>query len=160
MTADPSEAAAPAAPALGDDHDELRFDNAPSAEWVDLWSSVDGRYPDKLDVVAKILTGVPASYVRLADHAVGRGVPQGEWYGIYSMAVAPAARRRGLGRTVLRALLGDARRQGARHAYLLVSERNAPARALYEREGFRTVGRYHYRMRPRSPAQPTATARG
>jgi ribosomal protein S18 acetylase RimI-like enzyme len=132
------------------DHDGLSIDDFPSRVWLDRWWSVDGRYADQLDVAAKILTGVPASYVLLAgDQAVGRGVAQGEWYGIYCMAVAPTARRRGLGRAVLRTLLAVARRQGARRAYLVVVEHNAAARRLYEREGFRVAGRYHYRVRAR-----------
>jgi ribosomal protein S18 acetylase RimI-like enzyme len=124
------------------------IDDYPSPEWLDLWRSVDGRYADQLDVAGQILTGVPASYVLLADgQAVGRGVAQGEWYGIYCMAVAPAVRRRGLGRAVLRTLLAAARRKGARRAYLIVLERNAAARRLYEQEGFRVAGRSHYRVR-------------
>jgi GNAT superfamily N-acetyltransferase len=123
------------------------FSDLPSKSWMDLWWSVDGRYADGRDAARRILTGVPASYVQCADLAVGRGVAQGEWYGIYCMAVAPHGRRRGLGRAVLRTLLEDGRRQGARRAYLVVIERNAPARALYEREGFLAAGRYHYRVR-------------
>jgi N-acetylglutamate synthase len=145
MTAD---LPAPPAAAPPPEHAGASIDDAPSREWLDLWWSVSGRYADQLDVAGKILTGVPASYVRLAGgQAVGRGVAQGEWYGIYCMAVAPTARRRGLGRAVLRTLLAVARHQGARRAYLVVVERNAAARRLYEREGFRVAGRYHYRGR-------------
>jgi ribosomal protein S18 acetylase RimI-like enzyme len=133
---------------LPNEHGPVSIDHFPSRAWLGLWSSVDGRHGDQLAVAGKILTGVPASYVRLAaGQAVGRGVAQGEWYGIYCMAVAPAARRRGLGRAVLRTLLAVARREGARRAYLAVVERNEPARRLYEREGFRVAGRYHYRVK-------------
>jgi N-acetylglutamate synthase len=48
---------------------------------------------------------------------------------------------------VLGTLLAGARPQGARRAYLVVVERNAAARRLYEQEGFRVAGRYHYRVR-------------
>jgi ribosomal protein S18 acetylase RimI-like enzyme len=136
-----------------DEHSPTSIDDFPSREWLDLWWSVDGRYAEQLDMAGKILTGVPASYVRLAGgQAVGRGVAQGEWYGIYCMAVAPPPRRRGHGRAVLRTLLAAARRAGALRAYLVVVERNAPARRLYEREGFRVAGRYHYRVRARPRA--------
>jgi ribosomal protein S18 acetylase RimI-like enzyme len=151
MTADlpapatPPTAATAVTPA---EHAGASIDDHPSPEWLDLWRSVDGRYGDRLDVAGQILTGVPASYVLLADgQAVGRGVAQGEWYGIYCMAVAPAARRRGLGRAVLRTLLTAAPRKGARRAYLIVLEHNAAARRLYEQEGFHVAGRYHYRVR-------------
>jgi GNAT superfamily N-acetyltransferase len=127
--------------------DGVEVVQAPSREWLDLWWSVDGRYDHQLPMAEKILTGVPAGYASLDGVAVGRGVPQGEWLGIYAMAVAPEARRRGLGRRVLRALLAWGRAQGCERAYLVVVERNAPARALYEAEGFVEAGGYHYRVK-------------
>jgi RimJ/RimL family protein N-acetyltransferase len=131
----------------GDVPDELSIDDFPSPDWLALWWSVDGRYREHIAVVRDIVTGVAAAYAHIPGRAVGRGVPQGEWYGIYCMAVAPPVRRRGFGGEVLRALLGHARKQGARRAYLIVLERNAAARALYERAGFRVAGQYHYRVR-------------
>ncbi|MCG5219561.1 GNAT family N-acetyltransferase [Streptosporangium sp. KLBMP 9127] len=78
---------------------------------------------------------------------VGRGVRQKDWWGIYCMAVVPGARRRGHALGVLRALLSQGRRQGAKQAYLVVTESNAVARTLYERAGFTVSARYHYRVR-------------
>ncbi|WP_255205163.1 N-acetyltransferase [Actinomadura sp. BRA 177] len=127
--------------------DGVEVAQAPSKEWLDLWWSVDGRYDHQLPMAEKILTGVPAGYASLDGVAVGRGVPQGEWLGIYAMAVAPEARRRGLGRRVLRALLAWGRDQGCERAYLVVVERNASARALYGAEGFVQAGGYHYRVK-------------
>ncbi|MEU8345216.1 Acetyltransferase (GNAT) family protein [Actinomadura meyerae] len=124
---------------------------SPSREWLDLWWSVDGRYDHQLPMAEKILTGVRAGYASLDGLAVGRGVPQGEWFGVYAMAVAPEARRRGLGRRVLRALLDWGRAQGCERAYLVVVERNAPARAMYEAEGFVPEGGYHYRVKNVTP---------
>lgn len=123
----------------------------PSREWLDVWWSVDGRYDHQLPMAEKILTGVPAGYASLDGVAVGRGVPQGQWLGIYAMAVAPEARRKGLGRRVLRALLAWGRDQGCDRAYLVVVERNAPARAMYEAEGFVRAGAYHYRVKNVTP---------
>ncbi|TDD84770.1 GNAT family N-acetyltransferase [Actinomadura darangshiensis] len=129
------------------EEDGVEVEQTPSREWLDLWWSVDGRYHHQLPTAEKILTGVPAGYASLDGVAVGRGVPQGEWLGIYAMAVAPEARRQGLGRRVLRALLAWGRDQGCGRAYLVVVERNAPARALYEAEGFVRAGGYHYRVK-------------
>jgi len=129
------------------ERDGVEIAGAPSREWLDLWWSVDGRYDHQLPVAEKILTGVPAGYASLDGAAVGRGVPQGEWLGVYAMAVAPEARRRGLGRRVLRSLLGWGREQGCERAYLVVVESNAPARAMYEAEGFVRAGGYHYRVK-------------
>ncbi|MEV0422544.1 GNAT family N-acetyltransferase [Streptosporangium canum] len=126
----------------------VEFAQTPSQAWLDTWWSVDGRFGDEgLATAVRILTGVPAVYVSLGREAVGRGVKQGEWFGIYSMAVVPHARRRGHGREILRALLSHAREQGTRKAYLVVVESNAAARSLYEQQGFTVSGRYHYRVR-------------
>ncbi|MFC4052309.1 GNAT family N-acetyltransferase [Actinomadura syzygii] len=127
--------------------DGVRIADIPSREWLDLWWSVDGRYGHELPMAERILTGVRAGYASLGGLAVGRGVPQGEWLGVYAMAVSPEARRRGLGRRVLRALLAWGREQGCERAYLVVVERNAPAVAMYEAEGFERAGIYHYRVK-------------
>ncbi|MBO2438421.1 GNAT family N-acetyltransferase [Actinomadura nitritigenes] len=137
-----------AAPIAGPyERDGVEIASEPSPGWLDVWWAVDGRYDHQLPVATEILTGVPAGYASLDGVAVGRGVPQGEWLGIYAMAVAPEARRRGLGRRVLRALLGWGREQGCERAYLVVVERNAAARAMYAAEGFTESGGYHYRVK-------------
>ncbi|MEU5978840.1 GNAT family N-acetyltransferase [Streptomyces sp. NPDC047315] len=59
---------------------------------------------------------------------------------IQGLAVAHAARGRGVGRALLRAVCDEARRQGATRITLRVLGHNAPARALYEAEGFVVEG--------------------
>ncbi|MYW66142.1 GNAT family N-acetyltransferase [Streptomyces sp. SID8379] len=59
---------------------------------------------------------------------------------IQGLAVADAARGRGVGRTLVRAAIGQARRQGARRITLRVLGHNTPARKLYEAEGFVVEG--------------------
>jgi ribosomal protein S18 acetylase RimI-like enzyme len=68
--------------------------------------------------------------------------------GLFAMHTAPALRGQGLGRAVVAALLGYAREQGGRTAYLQVTAHNAPALALYRRFGFATAYDYWYRARP------------
>jgi [ribosomal protein S18]-alanine N-acetyltransferase len=65
----------------------------------------------------------------------------GEQADIQTIAVAETARRRGLGRTILLALLAEAARRGAQQTFLEVRVDNPSAQALYESEGFETVGR-------------------
>ena len=91
------------------------------------------------------------------------------------LAVVPSCRRRGIGRSLLRAALDDAARLGVRSAYLEVSEANHAARTLYEEAGFRHRGRRtgYYQSRPdggpsdalvlskeldRPPADPPSTS--
>ncbi|MFF6972443.1 MULTISPECIES: GNAT family N-acetyltransferase [Streptomyces] len=59
---------------------------------------------------------------------------------IQGLAVAEAARGRGVARALLRAAYDEARRQGAVRMTLRVLGHNAPARALYESEGFTVEG--------------------
>ncbi|MEU8622146.1 GNAT family N-acetyltransferase [Streptomyces sp. NPDC048623] len=59
---------------------------------------------------------------------------------IQGLAVAEAARGRGVARTLLRAALDRARAEGATRITLRVLGHNAPARALYESEGFTVEG--------------------
>lgn len=64
---------------------------------------------------------------------------------ILTLAVAPAARRTGLGRGLAKKAADTARGQGAVRLYLEVSAENAPARALYAGLGFTEIGRRaHY----------------
>lgn len=60
---------------------------------------------------------------------------------ILSVAVESRYRGRGLSRDLLRLHLGYLAGRGLRTVFLEVEENNAPARALYEKAGFRIVGR-------------------
>ncbi|MFF7979024.1 GNAT family N-acetyltransferase [Streptomyces sp. NPDC007901] len=59
---------------------------------------------------------------------------------IQGLAVAEEARGRGVARALLRAVMEEARRRGARRIRLGVLGHNAPARRLYESEGFAVEG--------------------
>ncbi|UBU10937.1 GNAT family N-acetyltransferase [Nonomuraea gerenzanensis] len=128
----------------------VRVDDRPWPGWLAAWWAVDGRYGSGLEEAERICAGVPAWYAAYEEDgvvlAVGRGVPQGDTLGIYCMATLPGARRRGLARVVLRALVARAG-DGAGSAYLVVTAANAGAQALYRGEGFEVAGRYHYRVR-------------
>jgi ribosomal-protein-alanine N-acetyltransferase len=60
---------------------------------------------------------------------------------VLTVGVIPAARRRGIGRRLLRALLTEASARGAREAFLEVRVDNLAARRLYAADGFAQVGR-------------------
>ena len=60
---------------------------------------------------------------------------------IADLAVAPGARRRGIGQALLTRALDELREAGVRAVHLEVRESNLPARTLYESTGFRAVGR-------------------
>ena len=127
----------------------------PTEEWLDCWWAVDGRGGDEeLDVARRMLDAIsaPAAYVSVVQDgrtvAVGRGVAQEGHLGVFSMAVRPELRRRGLGREVLHALGAWGATCGARTAYLQVFQGNEQARSLYAAAGLTTAHHYHYRMLP------------
>jgi ribosomal-protein-alanine N-acetyltransferase len=60
---------------------------------------------------------------------------------IADVAVAPAARRRGVARSLLERIAAEMMEAGVRALYLEVRESNAAARALYRALGFEQVGR-------------------
>ena len=59
---------------------------------------------------------------------------------IQTIAVAPDARRRGLGRTLMQAQIAEAVARGARRLFLEVRADNPGAQALYENLGFLPIG--------------------
>jgi [ribosomal protein S18]-alanine N-acetyltransferase len=80
----------------------------------------------------------PARPEALAGYG-GLLAPAGGDGDIQTLAVDPAARRRGLGRTLVTALIDEARRRGAREVFLEVRADNPGARALYDSLGFEQI---------------------
>jgi ribosomal-protein-alanine N-acetyltransferase len=77
--------------------------------------------------------------VRLLGYVVALLVePEAE---IADLAVAPEARRLGIGRALLERVISGLASAGARAVYLEVRESNQGARTLYETNGFACVGR-------------------
>nr|WP_308159573.1 GNAT family N-acetyltransferase [Arthrobacter sp. ISL-65] len=155
----------------------VEISERPSAEWLELWWSVDGRGgAAELETARAILTGCPALYALVRDDdggpaAVGRlavvhgwsvdpggaavpgaAVPgaAGSWGGLYCMATRPDARRRGYATRIQQALVRAGAERGLAGYWLLVMASNSVARELYTRAGFGEVSRYCYRQeRPR-----------
>jgi ribosomal-protein-alanine N-acetyltransferase len=84
-------------------------------------------HPERIDAYAGLLAP--------------RGAIEGD---IQTIAVAPTARRNGLGRTLMLALIGEARKRGAREVFLEVRADNPGAQTLYRQLGFEEIG-----VRPR-----------
>ncbi|GAA1148630.1 GNAT family N-acetyltransferase [Kribbella jejuensis] len=137
---------------LGEPASPVNISSAPDDAWMDFWWAVDGRGGSGAQAAARqILNRARALYAVIPSgepvKAIGRLALVNDWAGLYCLAVDPQHRRQGLAQAVIHGLLHEASTLGVNHVWLQVVESNTPARALYERLGFRTVSRYHYRVK-------------
>lgn len=145
MTAKVSLGPSPRAPVSLHDADHEQF-------WAPLGQSASADdAAERVDIVRRVRAPhiFALNYSDAMPACCGMGVLSGELVGIYLMRTAPHARRKGLARQVLRALLHWGATHEARTAYLQVEEANEPAVRLYASEGFTIAGRYRYWSKPR-----------
>ena len=83
-----------------------------------------------------------------APAACGFVALHGEAAMLHALEVEAAHRREGHAARLTRAAAAWARDRGAATLALVVTEANAPARALYDRLGLAETARYHYRIAP------------
>jgi len=66
---------------------------------------------------------------------------------VHAVCVTPRLQKLGTARNMMHEAASWANQQGAQWFSALVTEANAPARALYASLGMEVVGRYHYRLK-------------
>ena len=130
---------------VSEEFDPAWFDLHCAAERID-----DGAAAVRRSILERIapLHGFVTLYADATPAAVGLGVLEEGWLGVFSMATLPEFRRRGAARAILRTLAVWAQLYDAHSAYLQVTEENLPAQRLYASAGFRIAYRYHYRVKP------------
>jgi [ribosomal protein S18]-alanine N-acetyltransferase len=110
----------------------------------DAWS-IDTMRAELADPHGYYLVAFPLDDSARIDAYAGMHAPLREPQAdIQTIAVAPNARRRGLGRVLLLQLAAEARERGATEVFLEVRADNPVARALYDSIGFEPVA-----VRPR-----------
>jgi GNAT superfamily N-acetyltransferase len=87
--------------------------------------------------------GVPA--------AIALGVVEDGWLGLFNIETRAEFRRLRAATALINALAAWSVRYGAQESYLQVVEANSAARALYQKLGFDTLYRYHYRIKQAEP---------
>ena len=89
------------------------------------------------------LLDAPTSVCLVAEHTRGHvlSTVAADEAEVITLAVDRAARRLGVGRALLAAVVAEWREHGVRSAFLEVRTDNAPALALYAAAGFSQVGR-------------------
>lgn len=120
----------------------------PLAITADIWAEA-GIGPARLAVMGRVAGPHTAILARAADRPVGAAfvaLHQGAAM-LHALEVRPGARRAGSGRRLVQAAANWAQGAGAQWLSLVVTEANAPARALYAALGFAPVTRYHYRLK-------------
>ncbi|HEY4094740.1 MAG TPA: GNAT family N-acetyltransferase [Baekduia sp.] len=122
-----------------------------SAEWVDTWASVSGLSGtgataelvlSQLGERARFAVATDAAGVAIA---VGIGVVEAGWLGVFSLATIPTARRHGAATAVVDTLEAWALIQRAHATYLQVERDNIPALSFYAHRGLSVAHSYHYR---------------
>lgn len=122
----------------------------PDEDWIRV-SYGHGRFAEAKDAYLGILRrmedrgGFALARWKGRPVAIGIGVVEGDWLGIFGMATVPEARRRRAATAVLGALVAWAAGRGATRAFLQVEKDNAAALALYAACGFSESHPYHYR---------------
>lgn len=132
-------------------HFEVEVSEEYAEEWFTFYAAVEHAGDAQLDVRRAILQRIaqPTAFAGLQiggeTAAVGLGVLEAGWLGIFCMATNPGFRRQGAASAILRTLAIWAQLYDARQAYLQVMDENSAAKALYHRVGFKTLYSYHYR---------------
>jgi GNAT superfamily N-acetyltransferase len=122
-------------------------------QWFTAYCEAEGYGPDEARVRRGIFEriGPATGFVLLAIEskpaAIGLGVTERGWLGVFCMITFPDYRRQGAASAVLHALAEWGQGHGAEQVYLQVMENNPPGKALYAKAGFETLYYYYYLAR-------------
>jgi GNAT superfamily N-acetyltransferase len=125
----------------------------PLAMTCDLWAE-GGIGPGRVAVMHRAAGPKTAIIARLGDTPAGAAFVaiHGGVAMLHAIEVSARHRRQGAARKMMAAAAAWAAEQGAATLALVVTEANAPARALYSSLGMAPVGQYHYRLKDREAA--------
>ncbi|REK77445.1 GNAT family N-acetyltransferase [Paenibacillus paeoniae] len=133
--------------------DRFQYYRELTDEWLDAVARMQGLSDNQKETTRHMLTGQPLrrafGLYKRGDVAVAAGmiVLEDGYAGLYDIVTDASERGRGYGAALTRGLLGWAKDQGVRTAYLLVVKNNAAANRLYDKFGFTTRYDYWYRVK-------------
>lgn len=132
----------------------------PLAMVTQLWAD-GGIGPQRLAVMERAQGPKAALLGRDRDRAAGAAFVacHGQWAMLHALEVAPAHRRAGLGRDLVRAAAIWAVGTGAERFAVAVTQDSTGATALYAALGMRPCARYHYRQATQEPADDRSAHR-
>jgi N-acetylglutamate synthase len=148
-------AAAGQAPRATHVHDgDVIITSCPTSAWLAGFAEANRVPEEHRATLAAMFASLrfPAAFATLhrngAPVGYGMAVAERGMVGLFDIVTVDGARRQGVGRRVVDALMGWGRTHGATQAYLQVVAANAPALNLYRAMGFAEAYRYHYRIAP------------
>jgi N-acetylglutamate synthase len=130
---------------------------SPTDTWLSTFCFLNNVAPRHLPTMKGLFNNLvsPACFGALRDGsdttALGLAVLQRESIWLFDIVTAPERRRQGMGRELIRNLVGWGIQNGATHCYLQVMQNNLPALSLYRQFGFRECYEYWYRVKAHQP---------
>jgi ribosomal protein S18 acetylase RimI-like enzyme len=131
----------------------VQLDDHAEDAWIDAYCAFNPAQVKHRATIGKLLAKIEPrrhfASVRLNGEtaAIGLAVHDGEYVGLFDIAVRAEARRQGIGRALVSALLRQAQADGAAIGYLQVVAGNTPAISLYQQLGFQSLYPYWYRIK-------------
>jgi ribosomal protein S18 acetylase RimI-like enzyme len=134
---------------------EVQLLSRPTREWFAAMAALQNHTPEQRRTYRRIVgaIAIPATFAAFAIGgrfaALAYGAIHNRLLCYESVVTDARRRRRGYARRIITTLAAWAKDQGAEGACLQVEAPNAPALALYESIGLKTLlYRYHYRREP------------
>jgi N-acetylglutamate synthase len=122
-------------------------------DWLSAYCRLNGVDASRIPLMTHMLGNIVpetvyASIVQDGEiAAVGLGVADRGYIGLFDIVTAAHFRQRGLGQRIVTSLLAWGRSRGAQQAYLQVVAANEPALRLYTKIGFHEIYQYWYRVK-------------
>lgn len=119
-------------------------------DWFRVYTTASEYSPESLPVRRGILSriGPRANFLMVAKDgepaAVGLGVAERGWLGVFNLITFEKFRRQGFASQVMHGLAEWGKTVGANQVYLQVMENNPPALTMYEKLGFKKLYNYWY----------------
>lgn len=129
---------------------ELSLSPQPSEAWLELYEITEKAPPEKAHIRRQMFellepkTAFALAKIKGQNAAVGLGVYEADYVGIFNMATLPEMRKQGAASAILRKLAQWGHNQGASQLYLQVATENYGAQQVYEKLGFSTLYEYDY----------------
>jgi len=124
-----------------------------SEEWLGLYASLSGMSERNIRTAQQLLQagrckkGFFTLNVAGRPIAVGIGIIESGYVGLYDIIVEKASRNRGYAEQLILHILQWAVENGAEHSFLQVVQSNEPALKLYSKLGYKMIYPYWYRVK-------------